>query len=106
MARYIDVDAWNEFYIDRTKDLCLCDHYHLGYGVAMDYVDDWLDARPTIEARPVVRGEWENHGMYMICPVCGAEFDDDIVNMCRDEEKSAVNFCGHCGADMRGEDDG
>ena len=85
--------------------------YHVGFGsFCLEYVFKWLsdefeivDKQPTIEARPVVRGEWKNSGMYMYCPVCGAEFDDDIVNMCHDEDKRAVNFCGHCGADMRGE---
>lgn len=71
-----------------------------------------IEQAPTIEARPVVRGEWEGDGMYMTCPNCGAMFDeDDLVNSillfgktgC---DKSACNFCGNCGADMRGAGNG
>ena len=111
MARCIDADAL----IEHIKDVpTWWMNEQVGF-LARKYPDGLYDPNdvissienaPTIEARPVVRGEWENHGMYMICPVCGAEFDDDIVNMCRDGGKSAVNFCGHCGADMRGDGDG
>lgn len=97
MARYIDVDAWNEFYIERTKDLESYNHYDMGYGDAMDHVDDWLDAHPTIEARPVVRGEWvpmEPYRDILVCSEC-----DEI---CHDLES---NFCPTCGADMRGTED-
>ena len=105
--RLIDADAWGEFYKERTHDLEPYNHYDMGYGDAMYHVDDWIDAQPTIEARPVVRGEWKGDGMYMTCPNCGAMFDeDDLINSIllskkTGYDKSACNFCGNCGADMR-----
>lgn len=97
--RLIDADAWYEFYTECTKDLYLCDHYHLGYEVAMDYVDDWLDARPTIEARPVVRGEWIKNGWNNYsCSDCGSQYIG--------YGASNFKFCPNCGADMRGDEDG
>lgn len=74
-------------------------------------VIDIVDEQPTIEARPVVRGEWKGDGMYMTCPNCGAMFDeDDLINSIllfkkTGYDKSACNFCGNCGADMRARED-
>lgn len=42
------------------------------------------------EERP--QGEWELHGMIYYCSECG-----------HDCGESGDNFCGNCGADMRGE---
>ncbi len=99
MARYIDADAWNEFYIERTKDLESYNHYDMGYGDAMDNVDDWMDAQPTIEARPVVRGEWikyklgwDDYVLRVKCSVCDHR-----------EYNNKPHFCPNCGADMRTE---
>ena len=61
-----------------------------------------IDRAPTIEARPVVRGEWllrhEGRGHYWECSVCHT-------NPCIYVTKD-TNFCPNCGADMRGEEDG
>ena len=61
---------------------------------------------PTVEAKPVVHGEWMKdqvetgdpygNGLYLIdmlrCSVCGGFFD----------VSETRNFCPECGADMRG----
>lgn len=58
-----------------------------------------IDTIPTVDAVPVVRGEW-NIGSKPRCSVCGKpalrEYD-------RDDWLSYVpsNFCPNCGADMR-----
>lgn len=73
-----------------------------------EMADDWKTAHeianvikyaPTVDAVPVVRGEWKI-GSKPRCSVCGKaalrEYD-------RDDWLSYVpsNFCPNCGADMR-----
>lgn len=44
------------------------------------------------------RGQWEYWaGGLRKCPVCGHEYTDYL---------ECYNFCGNCGADMRGTEDG
>ena len=66
---------------------------HKAYGLA---IDDVCDA-PTVEARPVVHGQWECGDPY--CPVCGknkfAGLDADIW------ADWQPDYCPNCGADMR-----
>lgn len=67
-----------------------------------DYVEKRVvDKMPTIEARPVERGEWRlNKDGSGTCKQCGWTAKDVW------DEDGWQNFCGQCGADMRGEDDG
>lgn len=58
---------------------CCADTYRDGYEKGK------ADARPT--------GEWKVHGMIYYCSVCGHDY-----------EQGGNNFCGNCGADMRGEE--
>lgn len=53
-----------------------------------------LNAMPTVDAVPVVRGTWifVHCGMYKQCSECQSIYENDG---CPD------NFCPHCGADMR-----
>lgn len=51
---------------------------------------------PTIEARPVVRGEWKQSILaddFFRCSVCSSVWNRKF------------EFCPHCGADMRGVED-
>ena len=98
MARYIDADAipYEEHYVpdgkkqwEYKKELCVS--------------KSAIDQMPTIEARPVVRGEWiekphtdgfEGHYFLYHCSRC------DTPNA------NKRNFCDECGADMRGAEDG
>lgn len=92
MARYIDADAipWEGFPNDFGE-------YH------EDYVEKRVvDKMPTIEARPVVRGKWEKRTDvfgFVRCSVC---HDCNIYDDWADGNK--WNFCPHCGADNRGDD--
>lgn len=52
------------------------------------YDKGYADARKRYE-RP--HGEWQLHGMIYYCSECGHECGE-----------SGDNFCGNCGADMRG----
>jgi hypothetical protein len=66
--------------------------------------EDLIDDAPTVELKRVKnelnnelnelrpQGEWELHGMIYYCSKCGHECGE-----------SGDNFCGNCGADMRGD---
>ena len=88
MARYIDADALIAFA-----------NLHKGHKVDSNDIARF----PTIEARPVVRGEWEARTDvvgFVRCSVC---HDCNIYDDWADGEK--WNFCPNCGADMRGTED-
>ena len=55
-----------------------------------DTIITLIENAPSVEERP--QGEWGKHGE---CPFCSyiRQWEDD-------------NFCGNCGADMRGDNDG
>ena len=57
-------------------------------------VKRWIDAIPSADVRPVVRGRWidydDDYGAY-ICSKCEENAPEDI----------QWNFCPNCGADMR-----
>ena len=63
------------------------------------YIEKKVRSIPTVEARPVVRGEWIGCDMKTsICSECRTEFD---IN--RSVVIKILNFCPNCGADMRGD---
>ena len=65
----------------------------------LDGAFDVVDNTPTVDAEPVRHGEWEfvyedtNEELRFECSLCKGF-------------STRENFCPHCGADMRGEDDG
>lgn len=87
MSRYIDADK-------------LCEGR-----VSNDPVVIAVSCEPTADVKPVVRGEWvkENMGYDCYCSICnnytGCEFE-----YVTGRGKWDYQFCGHCGADMRGEE--
>ena len=95
MVRYIDADALG---IGKAKREAFNDPtYADGWNSAIEIIQN----APTIEARPVVRGGWEDrytpNGKYVswdgfYCSVCG-------------KQATKSNFCPNCGADMRGTKD-
>ena len=50
-----------------------------------------IDKQPTVEAVPVVQGEWVKFGSWAVCSKC-----NHIM-----EYNRKSNFCPECGADMR-----
>ena len=51
--RLIDVNGWDSFYADLGDSRNMRDSYDRGYTDALDRVDDWMDAQPTIDALPL-----------------------------------------------------
>lgn len=67
--------------------------YHRGYEDMLAAVGE----AKTIDAKPVVHGEWVNvvGGFFEMgrCSVCGGQWPT----------AGGLNFCPNCGADMRGD---
>ena len=63
-----------------------------------------LENAPTVDAEPVVHGEWDYEDLDDIstCSVCGKEW---ILNDKTPRENS-FNYCPNCGARMDGDGDG
>lgn len=54
-----------------------------------------IDEQPTVEAKPVVHGEWEIGG------VQGNMIGNFKCSVCKGVSLKDSNFCPNCGADMR-----
>ena len=98
MSRLIDADALTERLNEYAND-----DWNVSLGeVFTDAVDtclDFVENAPTIEAVPVVHGEWENVGdneedLCFRCTNCNTEFSCEI-NM-----RQFAKHCPNCGADM------
>lgn len=101
-------------YIERNKAIeCIRPHvkpttvYGEGYMQAIEHAVDILEIMPTADVQPIRRGKWvyyKNNGIWDIhkCTVCNTPFElpMDVV------ASSVFCYCPHCGADMRGEDNG
>lgn len=99
--RLIDANALEEFLAEerQKKSIACCDYYD-GYGDAIDNVDDWIDAQPTVDAVEVVHAHWDNNG---ICTLCGYPIPTDSKYDFID--KGDCLFCYHCGAKTRGNEE-
>ena len=100
--------CYNIMYFDPTDR-----EYHIGFGsFCLEYVFKWLedefeiiDEQPTIEARPVVRGEWfsltdcSNAGVY--CTACHKKVYKEDYAWANRKNKLRSDYCPNCGADMR-----
>lgn len=102
--RLIDADRALE--IVRDQGIAHPNAYHL-----TNYATLILQEAPTIEAKPVVHGEWREievelepeHGVvrkgtkekFIKCCECGWRVAG--------EKRKKTNYCPNCGADMRGE---
>ena len=96
MSRLIDVDA--------ITDSEIIDYLGIDYASCLPDVRDMLNDQPTIEAVPVVHGEWEeitddwsDETIYR-CSVCG----EDFVTIDCTPVENLYNFCPNCGAKMEG----
>lgn len=52
--RLIVVSDWDSFYADMRYSHNTMDSYEMGYTDALDRVDDWMDAQPTVDTVEVV----------------------------------------------------
>lgn len=92
MSKLIDAEA--------ITDHEIIDYLGIRYASCLDDVRDMLNDQPTIEAAPVVHGEWENVGdneedLCFRCTNCKAEFSCEI------DMRQFAKHCPNCGADMR-----
>lgn len=87
--RYIDADKMREEWLENGEN-----EYVYDTNAVLDSIDD----QPTADVVEVKRGKWVSHHPdgSATCSVCGRKQKDvwDFDNW--------QNFCGHCGADMRG----
>lgn len=86
-------------YYSMRKHKCKRGAKDKGEPTARFYADCPLD-----EAEMVRRGTWEKTNIdgFLRCSVC---HDCYIEEIWLDGERERWNFCPHCGADLRGEDD-
>ena len=66
--------------------------YDTGFHSATSQVMGLVEFLPTVEAVPVVHGEWIGGKWYKECSVCSEVFTPTT---------TLPNFCPNCGADMR-----
>lgn len=68
-----------------------------------------IDDAPTVDAKPVVRGEWvkmsDRYGIYWACSECGEELlrisqYNPFDLLPRFKSVDRTNYCPHCGAMM------
>lgn len=96
MPRYIDADAL----IDDIRK-------HSESYFADDFAHEWVDKQPSADVQPLRHGRWETvegwdgDELYR-CSECGDEF----VLIEGTPNDNNYWFCPHCGADMRGEQNG
>ena len=107
MARYIDADAL----ISVLEDMRERHRKNLFFvsANAYDGAARIVKAMKTIEARPVVRGEWislthcSNAGVY--CSVCRKKVYKEDYAWANRKNKLRSDYCPNCGAELRGEED-
>ena len=95
--RLIDAEAFLKMEIDRCGSAplvgtCTSDN---------EYLSDRLKKAPTIEAKPVVHGRWEeaSDGDGIVFPFCRTDFCTIIY------DTEYFNYCPNCGAKMDEKED-
>lgn len=82
--------------IERQK-LSLDEDDLWSYNMTLRIVDIFcklINNQPTVEAKPVVTGEWEDNPYIWECNQCHAW-------LMVEQGDADMNFCPNCGADMR-----
>ena len=95
MAKYIDREALVELIDERNRNTC-------NGALSCLQLKRMALAIPAADVAPVRRGMWEKAAWWQHqnryecneCSVCG----------CRVKPKFTYNYCPHCGADMREEE--
>lgn len=86
--RLIDADALNAAF-EPDHD---CDWY-------TPSIIETINEQPTVDAVPVVRGEWVKKIYGWSCSECSESFGPELYYECGYKKP---NFCPNCGVDMRG----
>ena len=84
-GRLIDADALKK----RVSELIVPDW-------TRTLIRSWLDSEPTVDAVPVVHGEWIFNGRF-------AELNHYACSNCNRTEFRMSDYCPNCGAKMDGE---
>ena len=67
-----------------------------------------IEEAPAVDAAPVVYGQWMEDRTDIVCDVCGARYNDEIVFMyeyhVNGNRYVGFEHCPHCGAKMDGGD--
>ena len=99
--KVINVSDWDTRMNDMLRGRNEHEIYDMGYIDALDQMDDWLDAQPSLTLDNLrQKGRWElaDDGDGVVCSECGTDFC--ILVYATDD----FHFCPNCGADMRGGD--
>jgi hypothetical protein len=90
--RLIDADAFKEHLEESYEYTELSEVIEmLNNAPTIIWCSETSDGLPLMDLRPRPKGEWKLHGMIWYCSNCG-----------KDCEQGGNNFCGNCGAKMKG----
>ena len=92
--RLIDADALEKFLKRLRRELPKESRDFFTRDEMILNFQQYVHMEPTIDAMPVVRGEWIEHEDEMECPQCGYFW-----NYC-DNDTERFNCCPNCGAKM------
>jgi DNA-directed RNA polymerase subunit RPC12/RpoP len=92
--RLIDADALEKFLKRLRRELPKESRDFFTRDEMILNFQQYVHMQPTIDAVPVVRGEWIEHEDEMECPQCGYFW-----NYC-DNDTERFNYCPNCGAKM------
>ena len=101
--RPIDAREWKSFYTDMADSRNMIDLYDIGYMNALDDVDDWMGAQPTLTYEDLVpHGRWGK----VIPSKSAAKWSSKVsCSVCHKAGYERYNYCPNCGAKMDGGQD-
>ncbi len=102
MSRLIDADKLKDAVYESFAP------YQMEWARTIHQTNKTIDAQPTVEAVPVIHGEWLNfYGDFSTaeCNKCSSLYEvspnDEPEEEFFNAFKQFYNFCPNCGADMR-----
>lgn len=115
MARYIDADKMLKEYQETLCFNVLCSLCPFLDNIKDDtcQVEKWINAQPTADVQPVVRGEWYLQDYYYTDELTGEKHKTKRCECSVCHKRPLYNefgyivysdICPNCGADMRGGD--
>lgn len=103
--RPIDGDELKKLIIEKYSDIAKQKSFiAAGVSVAVRTICMMIEIAPTLtldDLRP--KGRWEVIEDY-VSSLGYTVIDGYRCSLCKEESREALDFCGHCGADMRGGD--
>lgn len=96
--RVIDADKLQEFPIRANR--CDKEHANTHFINGIESVMEYAELLPTVDAVPVVHGQWIEDHDYLKCPECGVMVKWDFTFF----DIGNWNYCPNCGAKMDGGD--